>query len=164
MRYPDYLANEILNEYDHTSHPDLLKEVEEIFAAREPDLRHIPMVRYLFGAFEPLDDAIAILRHRDLVRVQKVGVPGQRTKDHFYLLTKTGREAISRLPSLGNELAWYEKRARLVARMANGAGGRALKGKQYLEEAYRTTELGKPIAPIRAKVEARLAQIKGDLA
>jgi hypothetical protein len=160
MRYPDYLANEVLNEYDKTPHPDLLKEVEAIFAAREPDLRHVPMVRYFFGAFEPLDDALAILRHKDLVRVRKIGVPGQRTKDHLYLLTEAGLRAVQTLPSLGTELAWYEQRARLVARIANGAGGKALKDKQYLEEAYASTERGKLIAPIRAKVEARLAQVK----
>jgi hypothetical protein len=138
----------------------LLQEVEAIFAAREPDLRHIPMVRYFFGAFEPLDDALAILRHRDLVRVRKIGVPGQRTQDHLYLLTKAGHDAMQTLPKLGEELAWYEKRARLVARIAGGAGGKALKGRQYLEEAYANTERGKLIAPIRAKVEARLAQVK----
>lgn len=160
MRYPDYLANEVLNEYDKAPHPDLLKEVEAIFAAREPDLRLVPMVRYFFGAFEPLDDALAILRHRDLVRVRKVGVPGQRTQDNLFLLTEAGQRAFQSLSSLTGDLAWYEQRARLVARIANGAGGKALKDRQYLEKAYATTERGKLIAPIRAKVEARLAQVK----
>ncbi|MEG8025945.1 hypothetical protein QP162_19215 [Sphingomonas aurantiaca] len=159
MRNPDYLANELLTEFEASGERDLLKIAQRIFDDREPDLRRLPMVRYLFGAFEPLDNALAILRAADLVRIKRDGIPGGKVREHLYLLTVAGRDAIDRLASMAPELTWYRDRAAIVARVAGTQGGKALKDRQYLQAEYAGTELSHVIQPVTDRVLARLATI-----
>ncbi|XXY50121.1 hypothetical protein WME91_03090 [Sorangium sp. So ce269] len=161
MRNPDYLANELLNEFERQGDGTLYALAREIVDAREPDLRRLPMVRYRFGAFEPLDDAMAVLRSVDFVRIHREGVPGERVREHFYLLTHQGRKAMLELSALAEELAWYDRRARIVVRVAGGAGGKALKDRQYLQREYATTMLGQIIAPITDRVRRRIDELRG---
>lgn len=159
MRNPDYLANELLTEFEASGERDLLKIAQRIFDDREPDLRRLPMVRYLFGAFEPLDNALAILRAADLVRIKRDGIPGGKIREHLYLLTVAGRDALDRLASMAPELTWYRDRAAIVARVAGTQGGKALKDRQYLQAEYAGTELSHVIQPVTDRVLARLATI-----
>jgi hypothetical protein len=160
MRYPDYLANELLDMFEIDGTPEFLETAKQIFEDREPDLRHVPMPRYLFGAFEPLDNALSILRAVDLIRIRRRGQPGH-VQQHLYLLTQRGREAISQLAVAAVELAWYRDRAELVAKIAGGTGGTALKDRQYLQKEYAETDLSKPIRPITDRVRVRLNLLLG---
>lgn len=160
MRNPDYLANELLNEYELTGQCEFLKEARRIFDSREPDLRRFPMVRFFFGAFEPLDEALSLLRSHDFVRIKREGVPGQQVYEHVYLLTAAGRGAMNELSKLGPEFQWYVDRAELVVRIAGDAGGRALKGRQYLQVEYAQTKLRSIIGSITDRVRARIDAIE----
>lgn len=159
MRNPDYLANELLTEFEASGERDLLAIAQRIFDDREPDLRRLPMVRYLFGAFEPLDNALAILRAADLIRIKRDGVPGGKIREHLYLLTTAGEDALGRIAAAAPELGWYRDRAGIVARVAGAQGGKALKDRQYLQAEYAGTELSHVIQPITDGVLARLAAI-----
>jgi len=164
MRNPDYLADELLTEYEHDGDPSWLKEAEAIIGSREPDLRRLPMVRYCFGAFEPLDNTLSILLSAGLIRIERKGNPNTRIREHFYFLLDKGKAAMSELASLHDDLAWYQRRAELVAKIAGGVGGRALKDRQYLQQTYADTDLGEIIAPLGPKVEARLVRLKEERA
>jgi len=164
MRNPDYLANELLTEFETSGERDLLTIAQRIFDDREPDLRRLPMVRYLFGAFEPLDNALAILRAADLIRIKRDGVPGGKIREHLYLLTTAGEEALGRIAAAAPELGWYRDRACIVARVAGAQGGKALKDRQYLQAEYAGTELSHVIQPVTDRVRARLAAILERLA
>lgn len=158
MRNPDYLANELVTEYEITSDVSLLELAKQIFESREPDLRRLPMIRYHFGAFEPLDNSLAILRAVDLIRVKREGIPGQ-VREHIYLLTARGREAMRNLAEAAPEIRWYKDRAAVVAKMAGDTGGKALKDRQYLQTEYAETALKHLIAPITDRVRSRLNEI-----
>nr|WP_207207428.1 hypothetical protein [Methylorubrum zatmanii] len=160
VRYPDYLANELLNEFLRGGMPEDLELAARILGDREPDLRRVPMVRYLFGAFEPLDNPLSLLRSRDLVRQRKTGQPGQ-VRETWYLLTRSGGDAMERLAGEADELAWYRDRAIVAARVAGGVGGRALKGRQYLQDEYAATPIGGVIPSISEKVRERLEVMRG---
>ena len=164
MRNPDYLANELLTEFETSGERDLLTIAQRIFDDREPDLRRLPMVRYLFGAFEPLDNALAILRAADLIRIKRDGVPGGKIREHLYLLTTAGEDALGRIAAAAPELGWYRDRACIVARIAGAQGGKALKDRQYLQAEYAGTELSHVIQPVTDRVLARLATILEGLA
>lgn len=159
MRNPDYLANELLTEFETSGERELLTIAQRIFNDREPDLRRLPMVRYLFGAFEPLDNALAILRAADLIRIKRDGVPGGKIREHLYLLTTSGEDALGLIAAAAPELGWYHDRARIVARVAGAQGGKALKDRQYLQAEYAGTELSHVIQPVTDRVLARLAII-----
>ncbi len=159
MRNPDYLANELLTEFEASGERDLVMIAQGIFDNREPDLRRLPMVRYLFGAFEPLDNALAILRAADLIRIKRDGVPGGKIREHLYLLTTAGEDALGRITAAAPELSWYRDRAGIVARVAGAQGGKALKDRQYLQAEYAGTELSHVIEPITDRVLSRLAAI-----
>lgn len=158
IRYPDYLANELLNEFEKTGSNDDLKLARRIFDDREPDLRRVPMIRYHFGAFEPLHNPLSILRSRGLVRQHRQGGPGHVT-DTWYLLTEPGQQAMGELAAAAPELAWYRDRAAVATRVAGGAGGAALKGRQYLQEEYAATPLKGTIPSIAVRVRARLEEL-----
>lgn len=160
MRNPDYLANELLNAFEESGDDTFLGQAKLIFDDREPDLRRLPMVRWHFGAFEPINDALALLRSADLVIIRRTGVPGH-VREHNYLLTRKGRAAMADLAGAAPELAWYRDRARLVATVAGASGGKALKDRQYLQQEYRQTELKRVIAPITERVRARLNELLG---
>jgi hypothetical protein len=160
IRYPDYLANELLNEFEKSGSKDDLDLARRIFDDREPDLRRVPMIRYHFGAFEPLHNPLSILRSRDLVRHHRYGEPGHVTET-WYLLTKAGRQAMDNLADAAVELAWYRARAQVAARVAGGAGGAALKDRQYLQEEYKATPLKGTIPSISDRVRARIEELSG---
>lgn len=158
IRYPDYLANELLDEFEKSRSKDDLELVRLIFEDREPDLRRVPMIRYHFGAFEPLHNPLSILRSRDLVRQHRHGEPGN-VRDTWYLLTTVGREAMDKLANAADELAWYRDRAAVAARVAGVAGGAALKDRQYLQKEYEATPLKGTIPSITDRVRARLDEL-----
>ncbi|MEH3116296.1 MAG: hypothetical protein PGN25_01355 [Methylorubrum populi] len=60
MRYPDYLADELLTLFEATGDPSHLDEARRIFDRDEPDLRRVPMMRFYFGAYEPLDTVLTL--------------------------------------------------------------------------------------------------------
>ena len=96
VRNPDFLADELLNEYEEGGDFAFLELAGDILASDEPEVRRYPMMRFLFGAYEPLDDALAVLRSAHLVVRRKRGTVGGRVQRHDYYLTRAGRSAAER--------------------------------------------------------------------
>ncbi len=159
MRNPDYLAGELIDLYEETGDQAWLDAAQAIFQAEEPDLRRVPMIRYFFGAYERLDDALAVLRSRDLIRI--TGKKSQQNKvlETDFLLTKRGRETCQTAVQQEPVLGWYANRAALVAKVAGDRGGSALKALQYERASYAETALGGVIPSITLEVQARLQTI-----
>lgn len=159
MRNPDYLAEELLDLFQTSGKKRYLAEVEDIFAADEPDIRRFPMIRYRFGAYERLDDTLALLKSRDLIRITgtKAGVKVMETD---FLVMPTAVQSAQAFEQEFPVLGWYARRASLVAEVAAGRGGAALKKRQYEQADYAETQMGGVIPPITARVRARLAALK----
>lgn len=154
MRNPDYLADELLDRVETRGEKKYLKTVSQIFENNEPDIRRLQMIRYRFGAFEKLDEAMALLRSRDLVRITG-SKSGQKVLETDFLLMPgaiaLGDSILKDFPVL----AWYEERAQLVAEIAEARGGTALKARQYEQVEYASTELGGVIPSITERVRSR---------
>ncbi|WP_199853756.1 hypothetical protein [Plantactinospora sp. BB1] len=161
LRYPDYLADELLNEFERSREPVLLEFAGRILDSEEPELRAIPMLRYRFGAYEPLDMAMSILATGGLVIVRATRTE-TRVRQHHYHLTRRGREtarsAVTDFPQLG----WYGQRTRLVVALAQGTGmsGTALRRRQYLQRDYAGTGIGEEFASIADRARQRLDALK----
>ncbi|HBP5608339.1 TPA: hypothetical protein L6B69_23165 [Pseudomonas aeruginosa] len=160
MRNPDYLAAELLDLFDETGNPDWLSEAETIIDNGEPDLRRVPMIRYFFGAYERLDDALSLLRSRDLVRITGIKNSGDKVRETHFILTKHGYELCADAIAQEPVLQWYADRSLLVARIAGDKGGAALKHQQYQRASYAETKLGGVIPSIAEEVRQRVAAIR----
>ncbi|MFC4071302.1 hypothetical protein [Actinoplanes subglobosus] len=157
VRNPDYLADELITEFERTSDPELLEQAHDILHSDEPHVRRYPMTRFLFGAYEPLDDALAVLRSADLVVRRRHGSPG-RVQRHDYYLTRTGRDTADRVLDQAPEFEYFVERTRFVARLFDGLRGTQLKDRQYQQDEYRDTVIGSTIDSIATRVYNRLRQ------
>lgn len=161
MRNPDYLASEILNQYEaDPSKKQLLKTAEKVMAGDEPDIRRLAMQRFLFGAWEALDDAIATLSLPGLVKMHRTFSPnGSKITKTSYYLTNEGSTKAAELEKV-DPLDWYAQRAAIVAQVAGNRTGSQLKSVQYKVAEYNDARHGTIIAPIREEVENRLSKLK----
>jgi hypothetical protein len=161
MRNPDYLASEILSQYEaDPSQKHLLKLAEKVMSGDEPDIRRLAMQRFLFGAWEALDDAIATLTLPGLVKMQRsFTTDGTKIRQTSYYLTDEGAAKVAELEKV-EPLDWYAARAESVALVAGTRSGNQLKSAQYKVAEYNDARHGTIIAPIRDEVDARLKELK----
>jgi hypothetical protein len=159
MRNPDYLADELLGIFDaDRSQTWALRTAQTIFTDREPAIRRLPMAKWRFGAYERLDDTLAIMTSRGLV-VHKPEAGPVSVREHLYWLTNDGHQAAEDLQESDAVFLWYAQRADLVGRLAKGRGGTALKDRQYEQAEYKRTNPRALIASIEPRVRQRLADL-----
>lgn len=162
IRNPDYLAHELLDQYElgNKKQGALLNRAEAVMAGDEPELRRLSMLRYLFGAYEALDDAMATLTlHGLAILKRKYKAAGSGIAQSSFFLTADGAAKAEELAKIA-PLSWYADRASLVAEVAGDRKGTALKKRQYEVAAYHEARYGRLIEPIRAQVAARLAGLR----
>lgn len=158
VRYPDYLADELLNAYEAEGDPADLAAVQAIFDADEPTVRLVSMVRWHRGAFQNIETPLAILRARGLVRpLRQAG--GQRR--HDFVIEPTAFAFMADVIDQQPDLVWYKDRAELVMTLAGLRSGSSLKEDQYLHDEYKNAPLGTEIPSIKARVLTRLQRLKG---
>lgn len=155
LRNPDYLADELISRFEREGNPEDLELAREILESDEPEVRSYHMLRYLFGAYEPLDQALSVLRTPGLVIRRKQGIAGH-IKQHDYYLTVSGRTAAQTIVDTVTDLSYYVERSRLVADLAAGRRGSALRDIQYLHPEYADAVLGTQIAGIADRARRRL--------
>lgn len=155
VRYPDYLSYELLNKYEVTKIPKYLELSRKILDDQEPDLRSIPMIRYRFGAFDDLNESLAILISKGLVIVDGEK-SNNRITSYDYYITPRAKQLINDITFHFPILSWYNDRALLVCEIAGNLGGSALKEIQYRHMSYANTGLGSLIPSIKEEVIKRL--------
>lgn len=156
LRNPDYLADELINAVqERGSSRDLLEVAATMIDSEEPSLRHCPMPRWFYGAYEPLDDAMSLLEVHGLATTRRSGAPGAVRRSQFYL-TALGQSAADEIASDVTPLQWYALQAAWVVLAASDDLGSTLKQRQYAQAEYAGTELGSTIGTIREHVRGRL--------
>ena len=163
MRYPDYLAEALLDLYDQSKDASLLAEVDAIFANEEPSVRLVKMLRWKRGAFDHIEDALAVLSARRLILPVRTPLPTGKFQHDFFVFKEAADfldEAVAEQPSL----LWYRDRILLAMRVAKLDSGYALKEAQYSNPEYKDAHLGAYIPTIEDRVRARLKLIMGQAA
>jgi hypothetical protein len=163
LRNPDYLADELLTDYESSHEAPLLRLAGEILDSDEPEVRRYPMLRHHFGAYEPLDDALAVLRSAGLVAVRRRGTVS-RVRQHDYYLLGEGRRVAQEILSQEPVFQYYVERVALVVALADGLGGSELKARQYLQREYAQTDRGARIGSVSARARARLERFRAQVA
>jgi hypothetical protein len=159
MRNPDYLADELITQVEARDIADsYLNTALALLDDPEPDLHWYPTPRWLYGAYEAIDDAVALLETYGLAMFRRSGEPGAKSQRNSLFLTEKGANAVAEL-SKDPVLSWYVRQAGLVALVAKDTVGSKLKDRQYEQAAYAGTELGLNIAPIADRVRKRLENL-----
>ena len=160
VRYPGYLAHELLNQFEDSGDETLLVEAEAVMGGIEPELRTLGMLRFLFGAYEPIDDAMATLQAYGMAEMVVQRRPGENRVDRReFFLTRAGAASAAE-SAVHDSLRWYAERAALVARVAGSRKGAALKKAQYSVDVYENTIWNKIITPIDSEVRERLGRLR----
>lgn len=155
LRNPDYLADELISRFERDGNVEDLELARSILESDEPEVRSHHMLRHLFGAYEPLDEALSVLRTPGLVIRRRQGNVG-RTAQHDYYLTASGRAVAQKIVDSAPDLSYYVERSALVADLAAGRRGSALRDIQYLHPEYADAALGTHIAGIASRARRRL--------
>lgn len=161
VRYPDYLADALLDIFEQTSESELLEAVQRIFIDDEPSVRLVRMVRWRHGAYQNVEDALSMLSYYGLARPMQLAGDDGKIRRYEYLISLKAISFLERCVQDHPELAWYRDRLALVMRVASGKSGSALKEWQYEHPEYGNTIQGDVIPTIREQVEKRLARIIG---
>ncbi|CAM5514581.1 hypothetical protein ADK47_10015 [Streptomyces rimosus subsp. rimosus] len=162
LRNPDYLADELLNQVEAGKVDDTawsLERADALLQGDEPEISRYPMVRWRFGAWEALDDALGLLYAHGLIDIVPVGEPPTRVDRWDYYLLPAGREMAAELRTAAADLAWYDERAVVVLAVAGQSSGSQLKALQYAQAEYERTVWKASISGITDRVRERLAQV-----
>ncbi len=158
LRSPDYLAWELLELWKERGARRHVEVASKIIEDEEPILRRDAMAKWRFGAYEPIDDEMARLSSRELVRTVMRPVGPKSAGNDFLLFQRT----LDLAASLGGNPAynWYAERMRLVLEVAEDRSGSALKDRQYQHQDYASTRGHNLIPSIELQVVERLAAIR----
>lgn len=162
LRNPDYLADELLNDYESSREEPLLAMAAAILDSEEPEVRRYPMLRHKFGAWENIDNALAVLRGAGLAARKRRGTIERVRQSDFYLLNE-GERVVREIVASEPVFQYYVDRVDLVVRLADGIGGTQLKKRQYLQREYADTPLREHISTVAPRARARLAALQVDL-
>lgn len=163
VRYPDHLAAALLSECETNPNIGQKKEeikqvIREIYKNEEPTIRWVPMLKYLRGAYEQLDDVMAFLDSRELAS-RKIIESGHRTR---YFLTHKGSQAVMDILNFCNESKWYSDRCKLIASNFAHLNGFEIREMQYLQGNYADIPPRKMIEQINQEVRIRFENIYGE--
>lgn len=154
VRNPDHFAYALLEAYEEQGDADLLALAKSIADSKEPEIRRDAMLKYLYGAYEPLDTALAPLFSYGLARMVRDAHSKQRT---YFLLPK-GLEIADRMATEIPEAQWYSARSTLVGKFCKGKSGDELARWQYKHPTYAGARNGETIASIAQEVRQRIAE------
>jgi hypothetical protein len=159
VRYPDYLAHDLLDLYEVDQNVETLNAVERIFADAEPDVRLVKMIRWSRGAFQNIETALAVLHCRELIKPMQRGLSSGGFQFE-YLVGQKARDFLASAIEEQPSLRWYERQVALALRVAGTRSGTKLKDSQHEHDEYHSTPYGSVIPSIKEKVLKRLDEIK----
>jgi hypothetical protein len=158
LRNPDYLANEIVSAYEAGRLPAAnLLDARRAMLEQEPELHTYRMLRDQHGAFEPLNDALLVLKHLGLITIRRAGsITDDYVRRRDYYLLAAGAAQAGKLRADVPELSWYDQQCAVLALVVGGMSGGQLKELEYAYPEYANAVPGQLIGGIGDRVRARL--------
>ena len=161
LRNPDYLADELLTEFEQGLVPlELISShVFRMLSGDAPRLHTYPMERYIYGAYEFIDDALAVLKLYEQIEHRRAAASGALSRRDYFLLQR-GRDTIAAMIAEIPELDWYVQQATAIGLVADAAMGATAKRRQYLQTEYADTAHGDVIPSILDRVRERAVALR----
>jgi hypothetical protein len=163
LRNPDYLCLQLLSmaENSESDRAAIKSIVKKIYKDEEPDIRRVEMEKFFYGAYEDIDDIIAFLVSRGLIRYEsKLRTNNTVAEKHYYLTAKSVA-SIENAKSTLSATKWYFSRFEIIMRYLGGSSGSELKAKQYQVEEYSTTPYRDKIQSIDEEVYEKYYELYG---
>jgi hypothetical protein len=159
LRNPDYLADELMTEYEEGRLPEAsVGEHVRRMLGESAAGHHYPMIRFHFGAYEVVDNALAKLKSTGLIAHRRGADTGDRARHDYYLLSKGADTAAKMRESLA-ALKWYDQQADAIAFLAESIQGSAARKRQYDQPEYQGARIGTEIPPIFGRARARAVEL-----
>lgn len=155
IRYPDYLAYELLETIPNNNKTTIKQIVSSIFKTEEPIIRKDEMEKYLFGAWEAIDDSISFLKSLNLIDFESKKYTDGKVGQKFYYLTELGKKKVEQNLSNSDALQWYINRCQLIKKYFGNLSGKELRLNQYKHKEYENTPYKEYIKGIEAKVRSK---------
>lgn len=141
VRNPDYFSYSLLDiaEKEPAKTQEIKSIVQKIFNDKEPEIRREEMERFIYGAYEDINNAVAFLDSVGLIYFDSKKDVDLRVRDKKYFITDLGvNRVIAHLPNL-SFLKWYQERCLLIQKYFGDKKGTQLKDIQYQVEEYAKT-------------------------
>ncbi|WP_430593279.1 hypothetical protein [Humidisolicoccus flavus] len=159
MRNPDYLADELLTDHLEGRLP---RQTIEVHVSRMLSLaatgHHYPMIRFKYGAYEQVDDALAKLKSTGLIEHRRSADAGDRARRDYFLLEE-GERVVAQMRTTLPQLQWYDEQAEAIALLAEAAMGSTARQRQYEQPEYRGARIGTEIPAIFERVAERAREL-----
>ena len=153
IRYPDYFCYELIKEQTSLNKDEIKDIIRDIFHSKEPEIRREEMLRYIYGAYEDIDNIISFWISTNFINYKcKVNTIG-KYYDKAYYITKKGKDKIEK--DILNNMEgsqWYIRRCQLIKKYFYDMSGTELKERQYKHPEYKNTNIGCYISEIGEKV------------
>lgn len=156
IRNPDYLSYFLLKlaEEGNDVSNEIKGIVKQIFNNKEPIIRKDDMVRFLYGAYESIDDVIAFLCGIGLIEYSSKKDTHLRDINKHYFITQKGLDKFGDI-NQDSALKWYQDRCLLINRFFGNYTGEMLKDMQHNVEQYHVTEYSAIIPNIIPSVKEK---------
>ena len=156
LRNPDYLADDLLTDFDDglIARADIEAHITRMLSSGAPSLHRYPMRRYFFGAYDRIDDALAILKSYGQIAHRRNHESGTKSRRDYFLL-EAGKESVERMRADIPELHWYDEQAHAISLIADASQGASARRRQYQHPEYEEAEHGLLIPAITERVIAR---------
>ncbi|MFF1847147.1 hypothetical protein ACFVW9_36405 [Streptomyces sp. NPDC058217] len=162
LRNPDYLAHELLTEVEEGRQPpqNTLLLVAGMIGGKAPSLHRYPMAKYLYGAYERPDNALALLASRKHIRLLRVNESSANARKDYYLLPK-GQAAATALREQVPPMRWYVHQAEAIGLIPEAVSGGLMRRRQYEHPGYEAAVNGRLIPEITEEVTKRAEDVAG---
>jgi hypothetical protein len=162
LRNPDYLAHELLTEVEEGRQPpqDTLSLVAGMIGGTAPSLHRYPMAKYLYGAYERPDNALALLASRKHIKMLRVNESSANARKDYYLLPK-GQAAATALREQVPPMQWYVRQAEAIGLIPEAVSGGLMRRRQYEHPGYEAAVNGRLIPEITEEVTKRAEDVAG---
>jgi hypothetical protein len=165
--YPSYFIFELTELYQSGDSAAADRElivttIRQIHRDQDPDIRTIPIRKFLRGAYERRDDVEAWWYATELVFV-KFQLRGAAKPWKHYFLTQKGQELADRLTTNVLCAKWYADRIALIHRFLGHFSAVEIKARQYRHPRYREAHLNEFIPDLTfEEISANFKQVFGE--
>ncbi len=164
VRNPDYLADELLSEYEagDRSFDEVAPELNRMLAGTAPEFHSYPMSRYLYGAYEVVDNPLAILKSYGHLAHRRVDPTNLKSRRDYFLLP-AGLAAVTALRAAVPSVSWYDAQCDAIGLLTGVQTGADARRRQYQQPEYKATTLGAAIPSIVERVRRRATDLGFDI-